>query len=256
MDSLKKQLKANTYLNEIEVKDDILYYINNIVNAVMIGTSQTENWVLIDTGLPNSADKIMSVAHRRFGKNNPPAAIILTHGHFDHVGGVVDLINAWNIPVYAHPKEFDYLTGKTAYQSVFKEHKNMIFNQEPINIKCVLKELPENGVVPFLKGWKWIHVPGHSPGHIALYREKDKILIAGDAFVSMSLDAFYNTQKKTNSSVYMPPAYFSSDRENLKASLEKLMQVNPEKAIMGHGEHLSGKKLRVGLQTLLKSLDE
>ncbi|MDY0395290.1 MBL fold metallo-hydrolase [Virgibacillus halophilus] len=37
---------------------------------------------------------------------------MLTHGHFDHVGGLVDLVKEWEVPVYAHSLEFPYLTGK------------------------------------------------------------------------------------------------------------------------------------------------
>ena len=62
-----------------------------------------------------SEGKIERVAERRFGKGARPAAIVLTHGHFDHVGAVQELAEAWDCPVYAHPLEMPYPDGRSAY---------------------------------------------------------------------------------------------------------------------------------------------
>lgn len=97
----------------VEVCPDVYYFTNQIVNVIMIGTPD-EGWVLIDAGMPHSSQAIFDHAKKRFG-DLPPFAIILTHGHFDHVGSIVDLIDKWGVPVYAHPAEFPYLTGAQAY---------------------------------------------------------------------------------------------------------------------------------------------
>src|SRR5438270_295257 len=83
-----------------EVRADVAYYTDQIVNVIFIGTP--EHWVLVDAGMPKSGENIRLAAEDRFGPGSKPAAIILTHGHFDHVGGVVYLIEQWNVPVYAH----------------------------------------------------------------------------------------------------------------------------------------------------------
>ena len=51
--------------------------------------------------------------------------------------------------------------------------------------------LPSDGTVPHLPDFKWIHTPGHTPGHISLFREKDQALIVGDAFVTVKQEYLY-----------------------------------------------------------------
>ncbi len=57
-----------------------------------------------------------------------------------------------------------------------------IFPHTSIDITAYAETLPEDGSVPGMPEWKWIHTPGHTEGHIALFREKDRVLIAADAF--------------------------------------------------------------------------
>src|SRR5690606_18229491 len=70
-----------------------LYFISNPDNS----------WVLVDAGVYGSAGKIKEAAADLFGEGNRPKAILLTHGHFDHIGSVKELANEWDVPVYAHP---------------------------------------------------------------------------------------------------------------------------------------------------------
>lgn len=96
-------LSAITTSSE-EVTSDILVMNFTIVTACLVGDADKEKggWVLVDAGLRNSADFIKESAEKRFGKNCRPDAIILTHGHFDHVGSLIKLSELWNVPVYAH----------------------------------------------------------------------------------------------------------------------------------------------------------
>src|SRR5690625_905738 len=99
-----------------EVLPDLFCYTNQIVNVCFVGDpNRNDEWVLIDTGMPESANRIIKEIENRFGENRKPKAILLTHGHFDHVGAVVDLVRKWNVPVYAHEMEMPFLTGKKSY---------------------------------------------------------------------------------------------------------------------------------------------
>tara|TARA_R110002020_G_scaffold37587_2_gene113440 strand:- start:498 stop:968 length:471 start_codon:yes stop_codon:yes gene_type:complete len=130
-----------------------------------------------------------------------------------------------------------------------------IYPIEPINITCRLNELPEDGTIPELPEWKWYHVPGHAPGQIALFREKDRFLIAGDTFTTVKQDSLYSvlTQKK---GIYGPPVYLTTNWEMAQESVEKLQQLEPEKVITGHGEYMEGAEFTEGLLELVRNFEK
>src|SRR5205814_627049 len=86
-----------------EVAPDVTRIAHRIVNTYMVSNPVTGQWVLVDAGLPTSAPRIIKAAAARFGPDSKPAAIILTHGHFDHVGALSKLLKVWDVAVYAHP---------------------------------------------------------------------------------------------------------------------------------------------------------
>ena len=75
----------------IEVLPDIFCHTVQIVNICLVGDPNTQDFILVDAGMPKSADEIISVTEERFGSNCRPKAIVLTHGHFDHVGAVIEI---------------------------------------------------------------------------------------------------------------------------------------------------------------------
>src|SRR4051794_2703701 len=100
-----------------EIAPDLAYRRLGIVNVVFIGPpgAGDRGWVLVDAGLIGTKGLIASAAEKRFGKDARPAAILMTHGHFDHVGALEDLSREWDAPVYAHQLEIPYLDGSESY---------------------------------------------------------------------------------------------------------------------------------------------
>ncbi len=238
-----------------QVAPDVSYYSNQIVNIIFVGLPGKEDWVLIDAGMPGSANKILSAAEDRFG-DKKPSAIFLTHGHFDHVGGIVPLIEKWKVPVYAHPFEFPFLSGQLNYpepdntvEGGLLAKLSSIYPHEATNIAPALKALPEDGTLPGLPGWCWLHTPGHSPGHVSFFRRSDGILIAGDAFVTVRADSLYKvlTQRKE---VNGPPRYLTTDWQAAEESVFRLLALQPQLAITGHGPMMQAEALRDGLLLL------
>src|SRR5687768_1130834 len=81
-----------------------------MVNVYLYGepTAGDRGWVLIDAGLQGTAGLIAEAAANRFGTGARPSAIVLTHGHFDHVGALRTLAERWDAPVYAHRLELPF----------------------------------------------------------------------------------------------------------------------------------------------------
>lgn len=226
-----------------------------LVNIYMIQDLQTGDWVLIDAGLKSSAHKIQRMALQLFG-DVAPKAIILTHGHFDHVGALTKLLGVWDVPVYAHSLELPYLTGRSSYPppdpSVgggLMSLMAFMYPHTPINLGEKVQALPEDFKVPFLQQWIYIHTPGHAPGHISLFREEDRVIIAGDAFVTTRQESVLCVMMQTKV-VSRPPAYFTYDWGAAGESVHKLLYCNPEIVATGHGRPMRGKKMIEGLRRL------
>ncbi|MDL4841943.1 MBL fold metallo-hydrolase [Aquibacillus rhizosphaerae] len=232
-----------------------------IVNICFVGEPNDENWVIVDAGMPRSSDTIIEAAEKRYGSSNKPAAIILTHGHFDHVGAITDLIKHWDVPVFSHKLELPYLTGKESYpegdstvDGGLVSEASPLFPNHSINLENHVQALPDNGKVPFMNDWRWIHTPGHTKGHISLFRDTDQVLIAGDAFVTVKQESLYKviTQQQEISG---PPKYFTTNWQDAWESVKKLNDLKPAVAITGHGVPMSGEFLSTELEKLSKHFD-
>jgi glyoxylase-like metal-dependent hydrolase (beta-lactamase superfamily II) len=245
-----------------QVLPDVLCHTIQIVNIMFVGNPESNDFVLVDAGMPDSASEIISVTEERFGPDSSPKAIILTHGHFDHVGAVVELVKHWNIPVYAHEQELPFLTGKKAYpepdatvEGGMIAKMSPMFPNEPIDLGAHIEMLPVDGTIPHMDSFKWIHTPGHTPGHVSLFREEDRTLLVGDAFVTVKQEDLYKvlTQQQEISG---PPRYLTTDWKAAKRSVEKLNQLNPNIAVTGHGLPMTGEVLTNGLTKLVKEFDQ
>ena len=164
-------------------------------------------WLLVDAGLKGSAGYIRRAIERRFGDGSRPEAILLTHGHFDHVGSAPILAREWDVPLYAHPLEMPYLTGRSDYpprdptMGGAMAQMSRLMPDHDYDFGDRVQTLAADGRVPDLPGWRWVHTPGHTPGHVSLHREDDGVLIAGDSLATMDLDlwaAYFSRQRGLN----------------------------------------------------------
>jgi glyoxylase-like metal-dependent hydrolase (beta-lactamase superfamily II) len=218
-------------------------------------------WTLVDAGLYWSANRIRRWAFRHFGQGARPSAILLTHGHFDHVGALPDLLKEWDVPVYAHPLELPYITEKFEYPPPDPTvgggtlaAMSWLYPRRPINLRHGVRPLPEDGSVPGLPDWRWTHTPGHTAGHVSFFREHDRVLIAGDAFVTTKQESFWSVVAQ-KPEFHGPPAYFTSDWDAAKQSVQKLADLKPLVNATGHGPPISGVEAPAGLRALAENFD-
>ena len=245
-----------------EVAADLAYQRQAIVNIVLVGVPASNHWVLIDAGMQGMSRRIQNAATERFGKNLPPKAIILTHGHFDHIGNLEHLAQEWNVPIYASSEETPYLDGSLSYPPPdptvgggVMAVTSPLFPRGPIDVSRWLRPLPEKGIVPEMPGWRWLATPGHSPGHISLWREEDRTLIAGDAFVTTRQESLYAVARQ-KPEIHGPPMYYTPDWDRARDSVRRLADLDPNLVITGHGPAMEGPEMLEALHFLADNFDE
>jgi glyoxylase-like metal-dependent hydrolase (beta-lactamase superfamily II) len=239
----------------IEIAADLAYIRTSIANVYFAGSRHS--WVLMDTGIPGYADRIRKAAAHRFGETSKPHAIVLTHGHFDHAAGALELARYWGVSVYAHPLEFPYLTGQSAYPQKdptvggAMAFLSRFFPSRTVNIAEVLRDLPETGEVPGLDGWMAVFTPGHAPGHVSFWREVDGTLVGGDVVATADLDSWYGliSQKQRISRPASPITY---DWEKARRSVRTIANLNPRVLACGHGEPMKGESVAAELETFAR----
>lgn len=244
-----------------EVLPDLFSHTTQMVNVYFVGDPQSHEFVLIDAGMPNSAAQIKMAAEDIYGKGAKPKAIILTHGHFDHVGSIIELVEEWQVPVIAHPQEIPFLTGRDYYESPdpgvgggLAARMSFMYPKRPINLQDNVYALPVDGTVPYMPGFRWIHTPGHTPGHVSLFRPSDRTLIAGDAFVNVQQESLRKVFLQTEE-LNGPPKYFTPDWVSARESVRQLAALKPKVAVTGHGKEIVGENLERNLEYLANNFD-
>ncbi|HVN20945.1 MAG TPA: MBL fold metallo-hydrolase [Dongiaceae bacterium] len=230
-----------------------------LVNVYAI-TTET-GWVLIDAGLPMSASRIRRWAESQFTRHKP-SMILLTHGHFDHVGALPDLAEQWDVPVYAHELELPYLRGKAKYPPPDASAGGGLMSllapfypRGPVNLGERVQPFASDGKIPGLDDWRWIHTPGHTEGHVSLFRHSDQCLLVGDAFCTTKQESVLAIAKQ-KPELHGPPAYYTSDWDAAKASVEHLATLKPHTVAPGHGSPMTGPDVAPALDKLAANFDE
>lgn len=219
-------------------------------------------WILVDAGIGNCAEKIKNAAYEFLGERKKPSAIILTHGHFDHIGALKNLAIEWDVPVYAHKKELPYLTGKSSYPppdpTVGGGAMSLLswaYPKGPIDLGNKVQPFPSDGKLPGMPEWQIIDTPGHSPGHVSFFRESDRTLIAGDAIVTVKQESALAVLNQKQE-LHGPPAYFTCDWPAAKQSVKKILNLKPQVAATGHGIPMKGEELQNELKNLYDNFEK
>ncbi len=162
--------------------------------------------------------------------------VVLGHSHVDHRGAAPGLRG---IPVYAHEDEAADAQGdggahyvdlsqvaipvRWLYPTLLRS-----WDGGPVDVAGTLREGDD------VAGFQVIHLPGHAPGQIALWRESDRLALVSDGFYTASVETFLPGPPR------VPPAGFNQDTEQARASMRKLAALEPAAAWPGHAAPLTG----------------
>jgi len=201
-----------------EVADDVFHLSlspRNSVNAYLIGDT------LVDAGFSWQAGRVLSQVRGRVVSQH-----VLTHAHVDHAGGSRKVVDALRVPVRAGADDLPALhdgASQLALPGVLGPlgRRYAKFPAVPEGAELRVGEVVGPDFVV-------LSTPGHSPGHVSLWRERDGVLICGDVVNSMDL-------KTTIPGLREPPTAFTPDPVCNRESIRALADLSPRLVLVGHG---------------------
>ena len=212
------------------------------------------SWILVDAGWQNDGPRIQAAARSLLGPGMVPSAILLTHVHPDHEGAARELAEAWGCPVFAHPAEIPISIGDFAameryagpldrwlilpvMRAMGRRRREAILAAG--SLAAVIRPLPPDGAIPGVAEWRWIATPGHTPGHVAYVRGRDRVVISGDALVTLAVNSWSGVLRQRQG-LSGPPWYTTWDRDAARTSIAVIADLEPAVLAGGHGLPLAG----------------
>lgn len=150
-------------------------------NCVVLWADGNPRCAVVDPGMssPEGLDRLTAFLKEKVLE---PEAILLTHGHFDHVWGVARLLELFPVPVYMHPADKDIMSQITGG---FRGMENSF---QFLRRQFATEDLKDGDVLNLAgSAWKVLHTPGHSPGSVCYYAQEDNLLLSGDTLFAGSI---------------------------------------------------------------------
>jgi steroid delta-isomerase-like uncharacterized protein len=187
---------------------------------------------LFDAGISDMAAPLASAAARIGGIKR----VVLGHADADHRGAAPRL----NAPVYCHPAEREAAESPEHYRPYWDRakldpHGRAVlwrllptWDGGPANVAGTVEEGDE------IAGFRVIHLPGHAPGLIGLFRESDRLALVSDTLYTV------DPQSGRHQPAHVPHPAFTQDTEQARASIRKLAGLDPATVWAGHADPVTG----------------
>ncbi len=239
----------------VEIADDVYClgpWGRTQTNAYLVRAAS--RWTLIDAGWEGDAARIEAAVRMLTGPGMAPASILLTHDHPDHAGAARALAGAWHCPVFLQPAEVAIASGDfaamvryagpldrwlilPAMRALGERRRARILAQG--SLAGSLRELEPGGAIPGVDGWEWLATPGHTPGSVSFVRRADRVVLTGDALVTLRVNspAGFLLGRQGLSG---PPWYTTWDLRLSRAAIATIAALQPTVIGGGHGRPLAG----------------
>jgi glyoxylase-like metal-dependent hydrolase (beta-lactamase superfamily II) len=196
-----------------------------------------EKMVVIDTGMPGSGPKIVDFIQNSLKEDvHNVSTIVLTHQHIDHAGSALWLKNATGARIAIHEEDADYVSGRRkplrpkGATGVLFSLFSPFFKLRTFEPDILLKE--GDGI----DGFGIMHIPGHTPGSIAIFDRAKEFAFSGDIISGRS------------SGVEYAPSNFNNDDTLMKKSYASLVSMDFALLFPGHGDPVSRADARALLE--------
>jgi glyoxylase-like metal-dependent hydrolase (beta-lactamase superfamily II) len=188
---------------------------------------------LVDSGMPGNSDAILSYLGSLGLAAASLARTIITHHHLDHVGSLAAIKQRTSCLVLAHPGDVPFISGEqpppparsAILRVLFRLAAPVLPRAEPAAVDVTIQG---GDRLDLLGGATVVHVPGHTPGAIALHLPSERLLICGDAI------------SHRGNRLGPPPKPFTVDMEQAIASLRRLAELEFDVLCPGHGAPIVG----------------
>jgi glyoxylase-like metal-dependent hydrolase (beta-lactamase superfamily II) len=224
------------------------------------------SWALIDAAWPGRGQLITTAAESVFGEGTRPASMLLTHIHPDHSGSARELARCWDLPVWVHPGEMPLAAGtyRPEYQNPLDRwlivpllrvlpRRSVDSMTSAASLAGVARPLDPVGPPPGLPDWRCVAAPGHTPGHVAFFRTRDRVLIAGDAVLTVNLNSVRGLLQG-RPGAWGPPRYTTWNWPLARESVAALAWLEPRVLAGGHGRPMTGAGTAACLHALAETL--
>jgi hydroxyacylglutathione hydrolase len=185
-----------------------------VLNIYLLGT------VVVDSGVRWSRRRL---ARQLAGRQ--VTAHVLTHAHFDHAGSSAWLCRSLGVPLWCGAGDAAAITSGRVDSHVSPLVNRLQRTLAPVTAHPVSRTLGEGEVVA---GFEVLEVPGHSPGALAFWRQRDRVLVCGDVLANFGLHP-------SRPRLVLAPAALSSDYAQNRRSAARLAELRPRLACFGHG---------------------
>lgn len=193
----------------------------NFVNCYVVGD------VLIDTGTRWARRRLLRELQGRQLR-----MVALTHCHPDHQGNAKLICDTFGVPLACHEADAAAVEGKAPMQPDNRIVRLGVrwIGGPPCSVGTRLRDGDE------VAGFRVVHAPGHTPGHVIFFRESDRVAIAGDVLANVHFIT-------GRAGLREPPPFFSWDRKMNRGSMRLLADLKPAVTCFGHGPPLRDPRL-------------
>ena len=210
-------------------------------------------WTLIDAGWPGDGQRIEAAVAAIAGAQRPQG-IVLTHVHPDHEGDARRLAERWGCPVWVSRLELpiatrDFQAMRACAMPLDRwvvlpvmnlmggRRRQRIF--AAATLEAVVREFDPSDGAPGMPGWVGVPTPGHTAGHVSLFRPRGRVLLSGDAMVTARIDTLTHLLTRRDG-LSGPPWYTTWDGPAVRRSMARLADLAPDVVGSGHGRPITG----------------